>query len=54
MLFVELTKVEDGLRLHSCTIGNRLELGHACFGMSMVEIAKDKIGGIAGGEGSTA
>jgi hypothetical protein len=52
-LFVELAKVEDGWWLHSGSIGNRPEVGRGCFGMSVVEIAKDKMGSIDGGEGST-
>jgi hypothetical protein len=53
-LFVELAKVEDGWWLCSVRIGNRSEPTCSCFGMSVVEIAKDKMGSIAGGEGSTA
>jgi hypothetical protein len=53
-LFLELAKVKDGWWLHSGRIGNRPELGHGCFAMSVVEIAKDKMGSIVGGEGSTA
>jgi hypothetical protein len=53
-LFVELAKVEDGWWWHSGRIGSKLELGHGCFGMSMAETAKDRMGNIAGGEGSTA
>jgi hypothetical protein len=51
---VKVAKVEDGWWLHSDRIGNRLELRHGCFGMSMVEIVKDKMVTIIGGEGSTA
>jgi hypothetical protein len=53
-LFVELVKVEDGWWLRSDRIGNRSEHGRGCFGMSMVEIVKDKMRSIAGGGGSTA
>jgi hypothetical protein len=51
---VELVKVEDGWWLRSGKIGNRLKLGHGCFGMSVVEIANGKVGSIAGAEGFTA
>jgi hypothetical protein len=35
-------------------ISNRLELGHGCFGMSVVEMVRAKMVSVAGGVRSTA
>jgi hypothetical protein len=49
MLFVELTKVEDGWLWHSDMIGNKPELGLGYFGRLAVERAKGKMENIIGG-----
>jgi hypothetical protein len=50
MLFVELTKVEDGWLWHNDRIGSMPEVGFDCFDKLVVEKVNDRMGNIVGGE----
>jgi hypothetical protein len=50
MLFVELTKVEDGWLWHNGRIGSIPEVGFDCFDKLVVEKVNDRMGNIVGGE----